>query len=47
VVEGLLAPKAYGQMATFEAGLLAASTEGVIPAPETNHALACVVDLAR
>jgi tryptophan synthase beta chain len=47
VVEGLLAPKAYGQMATFEAGLLAARTEGVIPAPETNHALACVVDLAR
>ena len=47
VVEGLLEPMAYGQLATFEAGLLAARTEGVIPAPETNHALACVVDLAR
>jgi tryptophan synthase beta chain len=46
-VEGLLEPKAYGQLATFEAGLLLARTEGVIPAPETNHALACVVDLAR
>jgi len=47
VVEGLFEPKAYGQMETFEAGLLLARTEGVIPAPETNHALACVVDLAR
>jgi tryptophan synthase beta chain len=24
-----------------------ARTEGIIPAPETNHALACVVDEAR
>jgi tryptophan synthase beta chain len=47
IVEGILEPKAYGQIATFEAGLLCARTEGVIPAPETNHALACVVDLAR
>jgi tryptophan synthase beta chain len=47
VVEGLLEPKAYGQLETFEAGLLLARTEGVIPAPETNHALACVIDLAR
>ncbi len=47
VTEGILAPKSYGQMDTFEAGLLCARTEGVIPAPETNHALACVVDLAR
>jgi tryptophan synthase beta chain len=47
VVEGLLEPKSYGQLETFEAGLLLARTEGVIPAPETNHALACVVELAR
>jgi len=46
-VEGLIEPKAYGQVETFEAGMLAARNEGVIPAPETNHALACVVDLAR
>ncbi len=46
-VEGLIEPKAYGQVETFEAGMLAARAEGVIPAPETNHALACVVDLAR
>jgi len=47
VSEGLFEPKSYGQVETFEAGLLLARTEGVIPAPETNHALACVVDLAR
>lgn len=46
-VEGLIEPKAYGQVETFEAGMLAARNEGIIPAPETNHALACVVDLAR
>jgi len=27
--------------------MLLARTEGVIPAPETNHALACVVDEAK
>ncbi|MFO7707692.1 MAG: TrpB-like pyridoxal phosphate-dependent enzyme [Desulfobacterales bacterium] len=47
VTEGLLEPRSYGQMATFEAGMLLARTEGIIPAPETNHALACVVDEAR
>ncbi len=46
-VEGLIEPKAYGQVETFEAGMLAARAEGIIPAPETNHALACVVELAR
>ena len=47
VVDGICEPKAFGQMATYEAGLLCARTEGVIPAPETNHALACVVDEAK
>ncbi len=47
VAEGLAEPRSYGQTATFEAGMLVARTEGVIPAPETNHALACVVDEAR
>jgi tryptophan synthase beta chain len=47
VVEGLLEPRSYGQMATFEAGMLIARAEGIIPAPETNHAIACVVDEAR
>ena len=47
VVDGILEPKAFSQMATYEAGLLCARTEGVIAAPETNHALACVVDVAK
>ena len=45
--EGILEAKAVGQLAAFEAGVLFAKTEGVIPAPETNHALATVVDEAK
>jgi tryptophan synthase beta chain len=47
VDEGLLEPKSVTQLAAYEAGLLLARSEGIIPAPETNHALACVVDEAR
>jgi len=47
VAEGIIEPKAVKQLAAFEAGVLCAKTEGTIPAPETNHALACVVDEAR
>ena len=46
VSEGLLEAKAVGQLATYKAGILCARSEGIIPAPETNHALACVVDEA-
>jgi tryptophan synthase beta chain len=47
ITEGILEPKAYPQLATYEAGMLVARTEGFISAPETNHALACVVDVAK
>jgi tryptophan synthase beta chain len=47
ITEGVLEPRAYPQVATYEAGMLVAKTEGFIAAPETNHALACVVDVAR
>jgi len=47
VDEGILEPKAYGQIDTYNAGMLIAKTEGFISAPETNHALACVVDEAK
>jgi tryptophan synthase beta chain len=47
VDEGLLEPKAVKQTQVFEAGLLLARTEGIIPAPETTHALATVIDEAR
>jgi tryptophan synthase beta chain len=47
VKEKLVEARAYNQIETFEAGVLWARTEGFIPAPETNHAIAAVVDEAR
>ncbi len=47
VTEGIITPKAVTQSQAYEAGVLLARTEGIIPAPETNHALACVVDEAK
>jgi tryptophan synthase beta chain len=47
VVDGILEPQAYGQVETYEAGMLLARTEGIIAAPETNHALAAVVAEAK
>ncbi|MBL8026144.1 MAG: TrpB-like pyridoxal phosphate-dependent enzyme [Fibrobacteres bacterium] len=46
VVEGLCTPKAYGQMKCYEAAMTWAKTEGTICAPETSHAIACVIDEA-
>lgn len=47
VKSGLVEPRAYHQLETFEAGLTFARSEGFIPAPETNHAIAAVIDIAR
>jgi len=47
VREGLIEAKAYDQIETFEAGVQWARTEGFIPAPETNHAIAAVIAEAR
>lgn len=47
VKEGLVEARAYPQTQTFAAGLLFARTEGFIPAPETNHAIACVIEEAK
>jgi tryptophan synthase beta chain len=47
VEEGLLTPKSVKHKEVFEAGILLARTEGIIPAPETNHALAAVIDEAN
>jgi tryptophan synthase beta chain len=44
--EGLVDAVAYPQEVTFEAGQLMARTEGVIPAPETCHAIRGAIDLA-
>jgi tryptophan synthase beta chain len=45
--EGLLDAVAVPQLETFEAGMLFARTEGIIPAPESSHAIAAAVRSAR
>ena len=47
VDEGLLSPRAVTQNEALSAGVLLARTEGIIPAPETSHALAQVVIEAK
>lgn len=44
---GLVAPTAVEQQAAFDAGILLARTEGIVPAPESNHALAAALDRLR
>jgi tryptophan synthase beta chain len=46
VVEGLIEPKSVTQLDAYKAGVIVTRSEGIIPAPETNHALACVIDEA-
>ena len=38
--------KAYGQKECFEAGLIFGKNEGIIPAPEGNHAVKGAIDAA-
>ncbi len=45
--EGLIEAKSFNQLETFDAGIKWARTEGFIPAPETNHAIAAVCEEAR
>jgi tryptophan synthase beta chain len=47
VREKLIEARAYHQLETFEAGVRWARSEGFIPAPETDHVIAAVVDEAR
>jgi tryptophan synthase beta chain len=42
----LIEAVAVPQRATFEAGLTFARSEGIIPAPETNHAIRVAIDEA-
>jgi len=43
---GLVEAQAVPQLATFEAGVQFARTEGIISAPETNHAIRVTIDEA-
>jgi tryptophan synthase beta chain len=47
VKAGLMSPVAYPQLQCYEAAVTFARTEGIIPAPETSHAIAAVIDEAK
>ncbi len=47
VKDGLLRPLALHQIESYEAGVLFAKTEGIIPAPETTHAIAATIREAK
>lgn len=46
VKTGHIEPRAYPQTACFEAAVLFARTEGIVPAPETSHAIRAAIDEA-
>ena len=46
VRDGLVEPRAFPQTRCFQAAALFAQTEGIIPAPESAHAIATAVDEA-
>ncbi len=46
VDQKVIEPRAYHQLSTFEAAMTWARTEGIIPAPETAHALRATIDEA-
>jgi tryptophan synthase beta chain len=43
---GLIEARAYEQLACFEAGVMFARAEGIVPAPESTHAVRCAIDEA-
>lgn len=43
---GAMEARSYHQNAAFEAGVMFARTEGICPAPETNHAIRAAIDEA-
>ncbi len=47
ILDGIIEPLAVHQLETFEAGVTFARSEGIIPAPETNHAVAAVIQEAK
>jgi tryptophan synthase beta chain len=46
VEEGRITARAYEQLEVLNAGVLFAKTEGVIPAPESAHAIKATIDIA-
>ena len=46
VRSGIVEGRAYGQEKVFDAARLFLKTEGILPAPESSHAIAAVIDEA-
>ena len=44
--KGFMRSVSYSQNEVMEAGVLMAQTEGIVPAPESNHAVKAAIDLA-
>jgi tryptophan synthase beta chain len=44
--DGLIEAVAYGQKQVFDAGVLFARTEGIVPAPESSHAIKAAIEEA-
>ena len=44
--DGLIEARAYGQIPVFEAAITFARSEGILPAPESAHAIRAAIDLA-
>ncbi len=47
VEDGIVEPVAYDQLEVFSSAVLFARTEGIIPAPETAHAVHAAIEIAR
>ncbi len=45
--KGYIDAVAYDQLQTFEAGRIFTRAEGLVPAPETTHAIRAAIDIAR
>ncbi len=46
VEKGIVTPRAYGQDEVFESAVMFAKAEGIVPAPESAHAVKCAIDEA-
>ena len=46
LADGLIEAKAFHQLACFDAAVRFARAEGIIPAPESSHAIRCVIEEA-
>jgi tryptophan synthase beta chain len=44
---GVVEPRAYPQTAAFDAAVTFARTEGILPAPETSHAIVAAIEEAK